>query len=125
LKICSWRFVLWRFSQEIFPFMKMCSRRFIHRRLKCRNSSLFKYFFTDICPLMIYSRGFSFSKMCLGDFSFWICVCGDLSIEDWSVAYLSLFEDLFMKFCHLKIYSGDFSFYKDLFMEIYPLMTKV
>ena len=35
MKMCSWRFVHWKFIQEIFPFMKMCSWRFIHWRLEC------------------------------------------------------------------------------------------
>ena len=83
--------------QEIFPFMKMSSWRFIYWRLKC-------------------SRFIPFQRFVHGDLSFenlnrrfipWRFVHGNLS-----------FEDLFRRFILLKFWFGDLSF--EIFQEICP-----
>ena len=107
------RFFLWRFVQEIFPFedlfmeivpfVRMCSRRFIHWRLKCRRFIPFWKFAHEDLSFENLNRRFLFMEIC--PLKIWI---GDLSLED-----------LIMEICPLKICSGDFSFW-NFVLEIYP-----
>ena len=116
MKMCSWRFVIWRYVQEIFPFfMRMCSWRFVLWR-----------FVQEIFPFEdLFMEIFSiFMKMCSWRFVLW------RFIEE-----IFIFEDLFRRFFPLEIYSGDFSFWRfvhgdcslceDVFTEIYPLKIEV
>ena len=116
MKMCSWRFVIWRYVQEIFPFfMRMCSWRFVLWR-----------FVQEIFPFEdLFMEIFSiFMKMCSWRFVLWRFI-----------QEIFIFEDLFRRFFPLEIYSGDFSFWRfvhgdcslceDVFTEIYPLKIEV
>ena len=113
MKIYSGDFYFWRFVQEIFPFedlfmeivpfVRMCSRRFIHWRLKCRRFIPFWKFVHEDLSFENLNRRFLFMEIC--PLKIWI---GDLSLED-----------LIMEICPLKICLGDFSFW-NFVLEIYP-----
>ena len=104
MKMCSWRFVLWRLVQEIFPFKnlfrrffplwkKKCFRRFILLKFYSGDFSFYEDVFMKICPLMINSRDFSIWRFVQEIFPFMKIYSGDFS-----------FEDLFRRFFLLKIY---------------------
>ena len=107
LKICSWRFVIWR-----FVLLKMCSWRF-HLDLS----------FEDL-----FRRFFLLWRCVHGDLSIEDWSEGDLSLfEDlfMKICHLKIWigdlsvEDLFMEICHLKICSGKFSFWKFVFRRFF------
>ena len=83
-EICSWRFVFWRFFQEIFHFHKDV--------------------FMEICHLKICSGDFSFFiKICSWWFVLWRFVQVIFLIEDLFKRFFLFHEDLFMEICSLKI----------------------
>ena len=99
-------FPFWRFVQEIFPLMKMCSWRFVHWR-----------FIQEIFPFMKIMEILSIEDWSVGDLSLfedlsfenlnkrfipWKFIHGDLSFEDLFKRFFS-FEILFWRFILLKI----------------------
>ena len=104
-EICSWRFVLWKFVQEIYS-LNICSWRFfLSWRYVHGDFSFHEDMFMEIFPLKISSGDFSrFEDLFRRYFLSWRCVHWDLSIED-------LFRRFFL--------------YEDVFMEIYPLKIEV
>ena len=98
MKMCSLRFVHWRFIQEIFPLW-----RCVHGDLSFEDWSVGDLSLLKICHLKIWIRDLSLENLSMEicPVKIWI---GDLSLEDLS------FEDLFRRF-----------FIFHFVLEIYPL----
>ena len=90
---------------EIFSFVRMCSWRFVHWKLKCRTFNPFLRFVHENLKIWIgdFSLEYMFMEIC--PLKIWI---GDLSLAN-----------LFVEICPLKICSEDFSFW-NFVLEIYP-----
>ena len=83
MKICSWKFVLWRLVQKIYPFKNLGDLSF--------------EIFQEICPFENFIFGdFSFLKNVLGDLSFWNFL-GDFSFWKFDFRRFFLFEIFFFR----------------------------
>ena len=85
MKICSWKFVLWRLVQKIYPFKNLGDLSF--------------EIFQEICPFENFIFGdFSFLKNVLGDLSFWNFFFRDLSFWNFVFRRFFLYEKCFRRF---------------------------
>ena len=131
MQICSWRFVLWRFVQKIFPF-EILFWRFI--LLKIYEIYPLNFFLGDLFFWKFDFRKFFLFEKCFRRFILLKSLLGDLSFWKFYFRRFFIFEKCFRRFILLKICFRRFFLFEKCFrrfillefwLEICPLKIEV